>query len=146
MSRRLKQAAVLVVVLVAAAQFVRPGRANPPTEYSRTIQAHAGTDSGLVAVLDRSCAECHSNATTWQWPWYGQIAPVSWLLADGVKKGRDAVNFSEWGSYSPSQQKALLAASCEDAKAGKMPGLYTLVRADAKLSAMDIDTICRSTP
>lgn len=31
MSRRLKQAAVLVVIVFAAAQLVRPERANPPT-------------------------------------------------------------------------------------------------------------------
>ena len=146
MSRRLKQGALLLVVLFAAAQFVRPGRANPPTDPNRTIQAHAGIDHDLIAILDRSCNECHSNATTWQWPWYAQVAPVSWVLADGVKKGRDVINFSEWGGYTPSQQRDLLAASCESAKAGRMPGLYTLVRADAKLSAQDIDTICRSTP
>jgi len=65
MGRRLKQAAVVVVAAFAAAQLIRPGRANPPTDASRTIQAHAGTASGLVAVLDRSCRDCHSNGTVW---------------------------------------------------------------------------------
>src|SRR5690242_10821940 len=116
--RRFKQAVVLIVVLVAAAQFIRPSRANPQTDPNRTIQAHAGSNSAIVAVLDRSCAECHSNATTWQWPWYAQMAPVSWVLADGVRKGREVVNFSEWGGYSPSQQRDLLAASCESVRAG----------------------------
>ncbi len=50
MSRQAKQAAVVFVVVVAAAQLVRPQRANPPTDASRTIQAQVGTASGLVAV------------------------------------------------------------------------------------------------
>lgn len=141
MSRRLKQVALVLVVLFAAAQLVRPGRANPATDPTRTIQAQVGTASGLVAVLDRACAECHSNATVW--PWYSQIAPLSWLLAYGVKEGRQAVNFSDWAAYSPERQRELLAESCRDVTAGKMPGSpWTLLHPDARLSAQDIATIC----
>ena len=140
MSRRLKQAVVVLVVVLAAAQLVRPDRANPPTDPSRTIQAHVGTTSGLAAVLDRSCNECHSNATVW--PWYTRVAPVSWLMAYTVDKGRKAVNFSDWAAYEPDVQRTLLAASCEDASNGRMPGAYTLIRPDARLSTQDIQTIC----
>ena len=56
MSRRLKQAAVVFIIVFTAAQFVRPERANPATDVRRTIQAHVGTASGLVAVLDRRAA------------------------------------------------------------------------------------------
>jgi len=65
MNRRLQQAAVVFVVIVAAAQLFRPERANPAIDASRTIQAHPGTASGLVAVLDRACGDCHSNRTVW---------------------------------------------------------------------------------
>lgn len=139
MSRRFKQAGVVFVALFAAAQLVRPDRANPPTDPSHTIQAHAG--SALAAVLDRSCGECHSNATTW--PWYARIAPVSWVLARAVAEGRNAVNFSEWGTYSPGQQRTLLAVSCDDASTGKMPGsAWTSLHPEAQLSEQDIATIC----
>ena len=140
MSRRLKQIAVGVVVVIAAAQLVRPERANPPTDVSRTIQAHAGVGSGLVTVLDRACRDCHTNGTVW--PWYTQIAPLSWLMAYAVKEGRHAVNFSEWASYPPDRQRALLAASCQDVTAGKMPGAYTLLHPETRLSAQDIETVC----
>ena len=140
MSGRLKQAAVVFVVVFAAAQLVRPERANPATDISRTIQAHVGTASGLVAVLDRACRDCHSNRTVW--PWYTQIAPVSWLMASGVSKGRKAVNFSEWAAYSPEQQRMLMAVSCDDATSGKMPGPYTLLHPETRLSAQDVETIC----
>lgn len=140
MGRRLKQAAVVFVVVCAAAQLVRPERANPATDASRTIQAHVGTASGLVAVLARACRDCHSNATVW--PWYTQIAPLSWLMAYGVREGRNAVNFSEWAAYPPERQRQLLIESCRDASAGKMPGSYTLLHPETRLSAQDIETIC----
>ena len=140
MSRRLKQAAIVLVVVFAAAQLVRPGRANPPTDANRAIQAHMPTGSGLVAVLDRSCRDCHSNNTVW--PWYTQVAPVSWLMARGVAEGRKAVNFSEWAGYPPAAQGTLLSASCDAASSGKMPGPYALLRPETRLSAQDVETIC----
>ena len=140
MNRRLKQAAILTAVVVVAAQLVRPERANPVTDANRTIQAQMPTGSGLVAVLDRSCRDCHSNGTVW--PWYTQVAPVSWLMAQAVTEGRKAVNFSEWAAYSPDQQRTLLAVSCDDATSGKMPGPYTWVRPETRLSPQDVQTIC----
>jgi heme-binding protein len=140
MRKRLKQAAVVLIVVFAAAQLVRPERANPSTDVSRTIEAHVGTASNLGAVLDRACRDCHSNATVW--PWYTQIAPVSWLMAYGVSKGRKAVNFSEWRGYKPDQQRVLLIESCQDVSQGRMPGPYTLLHPEMRLSTKDIETIC----
>ncbi|KAB2969044.1 MAG: hypothetical protein F9K18_01940 [Thermoanaerobaculia bacterium] len=140
MSRRMRQAAVVLVVVFAAAQLVRPERRNPATDATRAIQAHAGTSNGLVAVLERACRDCHTNATAW--PWYTRAAPLSWLMAYGVTQGRAAVNFSEWASYSPGQQRRLLASSCADAKSGRMPGAYALLRPETRLSARDVETLC----
>ncbi len=140
MSRRLKQAGVVLVIVFAAAQIVRPDRTNPATDVRRTIQARVTTASGLGPVLDRSCRDCHSNRTVW--PWYTRIAPVSWAMAYGVRAGRKAVNFSEWAAYQPEEQQRLLADSCQDASTGKMPGAWTLLHPEAKLSTRDIDTIC----
>ena len=140
MTKRLKQAAVVFVVVLAAAQFIRPDRTNPATDVSRTIDAHVGTGSELVALLDRACSDCHSNATVW--PWYTQVAPLSWLMAHAVTEGRKAVNFSEWSGYSPSQQRTLLSVSCDDASTGRMPGAWTLIHRDARLSSHDVETIC----
>jgi len=140
MSRRSKKAAVAFVVVFAAAQLVRPERANPPTDVNRTIQSHMGTTSGVAAVVDRACRDCHTNATVW--PAYTQVAPLSWLMAYAVTEGRKTVNFSEWAAYTPEQQQNLLAQSCQDMTEGKMPGAYTLLRPETRLSARDIETVC----
>ena len=139
MGRRFWLVAGVFVVAFAAAQLIRPDGANPATDASRTIRAHMG-NSGAVAVLERACNDCHSNDTVW--PWYTQVAPVSWLIARGVTEGRNAVNFSEWGGYSPEQRRMLLDASCQDVSDGRMPGVYTWVRPETRLSARDVETIC----
>jgi len=140
MSNRLLQLSAVVVAALIAAQFLRPNRTNPPTDVNRTIAAHAGVASELVRVLDRSCGDCHSNSTVW--PWYTNIAPFSWLMAYGVNEGRKAVNFSDWVDYSPGQQRKLLTDSCHDVMSGKMPGPYTALRPETRLSSQDVDTIC----
>jgi hypothetical protein len=140
MSRRITRAAVVFAVVLCAAQLIRPDRANPVTDPGRTLRAHAGTASPLVPILDRACGDCHSNATVW--PSYTRIAPLSWLMAYAVTEGRKAVNFSEWGGYSTEQQRMLLEVSCQDARSGKMPGVYTQLRPETRLSAQDIGTIC----
>ena len=140
MSRRLKQTALAVVVAFAAAQFIRPKRANPVIDPNRTIQAYLGEPNALTAILDRSCRDCHSNSTVW--PWYTQVAPVSWIMARSVAEGREAVNFSEWAGYRPDAHRALLAASCKDVSIGKMPGPWTLLHPETRLSVQDVETIC----
>jgi hypothetical protein len=39
-----------------------------------------------------ACMDCHSNLT--DWPWYSNIAPISWLVQNDVEEGRDAMNLS----------------------------------------------------
>jgi hypothetical protein len=87
MRRRLKQTAIAFILVFAVAQFVSSQRENPPTDECRMIQANIGTTSRLVAVLDRSSGDCHSNNTVW--PWYTQVAPASWLMASALRVSMD---------------------------------------------------------
>ncbi|MEZ4522143.1 MAG: heme-binding domain-containing protein [Thermomicrobiales bacterium] len=77
--------------LLLAIQLVPYGRdhSNPPV--TQAVQ----WDSPRTAELwDRACADCHSNET--DWPWYTNVAPVSWLIQDHVDEGRSKINTSEW--------------------------------------------------
>ena len=136
-------AAAGLVTVFAAAQLFQPEVSNVATDFSNTIQARLVASSNLGAVLDRACGECHSNTTSSRW--YTRVTPFSFLIARGARLGRKAVNFSEWTAYSPEQQRALLAASCADATAGRMPmSAYLRFRPDAKLSARDVEIICEA--
>lgn len=145
MWRRLGKVAVVFVIVVAvffvAAQLVRPERTNPPTVSNQTFQASSGAKGDVVAIVERSCGDCHSNATVWAR--YSNTAPLSWLIVRGVNEGRHALNFSEWGAYPPEKRSALLEASCKDARNGTMPvKVYLRFRPEARLSASDVETIC----
>lgn len=140
MPQWLKTTLLVVVAVLVAMQFVRPARTNPPTEARQTLQAHAPDHPG-TAVIARACRDCHTHETAW--PWYSQIAPVSWLLAHDVNDGRQAVNFSTWATYNTERRVKLLREACEAAREGEMPiGIYTMMHADARLSNADVDAIC----
>jgi hypothetical protein len=141
MRRGLTFVATVFAGAFVAAQLASSVPVNPPTDPNRTVQAHVGTASALAGVLDRACRDCHSNQTAW--PWYTKVVPLNWVMSSAVKEGRRVVNFSEWAGYPAEKQRVLLAASCQAATSGKMPGgAWTTLHPEAKLSAQDIETIC----
>src|SRR5215213_10280083 len=96
--KALKWVAIGLAALFAGLQFIRPARTNPPVDESRTITAQAHLAPEVASILDRSCNDCHSNQT--RWPWYSNIAPVSWFVINHVNEGRAEMNFSDWAQYS----------------------------------------------
>ena len=134
----------LLIVLVVAflgVQFVRPERTNPPIDESKTMFATGKVPPDVRATLERSCADCHSNATVW--PWYSHVAPVSWLLAEDVEHGRKELNLSVWGTYTPKRAEHKLEELCEQVEEGEMPlKKYTFIHPGAKLSDADRRRLC----
>ena len=92
------------------------------------------------AILDRACKDCHSNQT--HVPWYGHVAPMSWMLSQHVNQGREILNFSDWDSRQPTANE--MEALCDAVSSGSMPlRSYTLIHRKAILSKQDVDTICK---
>ena len=118
---------ILIVVLIVAIQFWPVDRTNPPV--SGDIQA----PPDVKAVLHAACYNCHSNLT--HWPWYGYVAPVSWLLASDVNEAREHVNFSEWDSVPAGERPFKVKHIWKEVEDGEMPLLmYRLVHPEARLS------------
>jgi hypothetical protein len=107
----------LIVVLVAI-QFIPVTTVNPPVEND------IPTSPEVKTVLRRACYDCHSHETVW--PWYSQIAPISWIIARDVQEGRAEVNFSTWNRYSTQQQVKKLKESWEEVAEGEMPPWFYL--------------------
>jgi len=122
-----------LVVLVGGAQFVRPDRTNPPAANPYPID-----DPQVESIVRRSCFDCHSNET--KWPWYSEVAPASWLLANHVKDGRRHMNFSDWDRE---KEPKRLEELCEEVREGNMPmPSYLLIHRGAVLSADEVNTLC----
>jgi len=96
-------------------------------------------DPQVSAILVRSCQDCHSNHTNW--PWYSQVAPISWIISKHVSKGREMLDFSAWADRPPSEGERMLI--CDAVSSGDMPlTSYKMIHRQAKLSAQDVRLIC----
>ena len=118
------------VVVFLAIQFIRPEATNPSVEWTADFPPQ------VAAIFKRSCHDCRSHTT--DWPWYSQVAPVSWIVRGHVIKGRKKWNYSKWA---PDPHE--LGAICREVSSGamQMPS-YTWIHRSAKLSAAEVKTIC----
>lgn len=110
-------------------------------DQSLALQSHMPVSPQVAAILDRSCGDCHSNKT--RWPWYSNVAPVSWFVIDHVDDGRSHLNFSEWGRYNQRETQDMFRQICNEVKSGNMPlSSYTPLHPGSKLSADDVKLLC----
>ena len=77
---------ILLAVLLGGfllMQFVPYGRnhSNPPV----ISEPHWDSPQTRELAVD-ACFDCHSNETNW--PWYSNIAPVSWMVQRHTDEGR----------------------------------------------------------
>lgn len=124
-----KTVSVAVIAAVVAIQFIPYGKdhTNPP------IVSEPQWDSPRTKELfNRACADCHSNETAY--PWYSNIAPVSWLIAHDIDEGREHFNVSMWGA----QKKNEGEDAAKEIREGEMPiWFYTIPHPEAKLSSSE---------
>jgi cytochrome c len=89
------------------------------------------------AILVEKCADCHSNQP--RVPFYGRLAPISWLMEHDIVQARNAMNLSRWESYSAEQQQTLVAKMVQEAKSQRMPPVqYRLIHWNARVNGADM--------
>ena len=113
--------------LLALIQLLPYGRdhTNPPVVAE---PAWDSTETRELAV--RACFDCRSNETVW--PWYSNIAPMSWVLQRDVDEGREHLNFSGWQREQEGEEAA------ETVDEGTMPpGNYLLTHPEARLDDVE---------
>jgi hypothetical protein len=132
---------VIALLLVGAglflvAQLVPFGRdhTNPP------VAQEPDWDSAETrALAQTACFDCHSNESVW--PWYSNVAPVSWMVQRHVDEGREHLNFSDWGQCLEGEEAEELAEVIYE---GEMPeGSYLLLHSEAKLSDADKEALAQ---
>lgn len=132
---------ISLICLFILIQLKRPARTNPAVDESHSIEAHTQMTPPAKEIIDRSCRDCHSNKT--EWPWYTNVAPVSWWITDHVNQGRKDLNLSEWGKLDKDRQHKKLRQICDEVEDGAMPlSSYLPMHPKAKLSEQDKKTLC----
>jgi heme-binding protein len=85
----LKWTALGIVALLVAIQLVPYGRDHTNPAGGRPI---AWDSQRTEQLMTDACMDCHSHMT--KWPWYSNIAPISWLVQKDVEDGRGKLNLS----------------------------------------------------
>lgn len=141
MKRALKITVIILFAGFVVMQFFRPDLSNPQINDGETLEAAGRIPENVAVILRRSCSDCHTNKTVY--PWYAQIAPLSWYLARHIDDGRRKLNFSLWNTYETRRKRRKLDEICEQARAGLMPlPSYLWIHRKAKLSEEEIETLC----
>jgi hypothetical protein len=118
-----------IVILFILIQFIPYGHdhINPPPKAEPNWNS---PETRALAV--RACFDCHSDLTVW--PWYSNVAPMSWLIQRDVDRGRRRLDFTQWTTTSA--RGAREAAS--QIQRGEMPQwYYVLIHPSANLSAQE---------
>jgi Haem-binding domain len=116
MRRKLLSGFLLVLVAI---QFIRPEKNVSAREQPDDLFTKYPAPQPVQLALRRSCYDCHSNNT--HYPWYAQVQPVGWWLADHIKEGKENLNFSVFGTYSAKRAARKLDQSIEEIEDGTMP-------------------------
>jgi hypothetical protein len=139
--RIVKIVLVCLAVVFALMQFVRIDKSNPPVEPEKTMEAAINVPPDIQQIMARSCNDCHSNKTVY--PWYTNVAPVSWWLRNHIEDGRRHLNVSEYATYAPKKREHKLEEICEQVRSGEMPlPSYLIVHRESALAPSEIDAIC----
>ncbi len=135
--KRIKKFAIAALVLVGI-QFIRPAK-NIGPEPSPLAQAEPPPPE-LARLLDAACYDCHSNRT--RYPWYTEVQPIGWWLANRVILGKGNVNFSTLGDAPLHRVIYKLDECIEEGTEREMPPIsYRLTHPEARLTSEQVELL-----
>jgi hypothetical protein len=131
--RILKRILLLLLLVFIVIQFIRPEKNIHEGSQPNNIAKLYPVPQNVETILAKACNDCHSNNT--RYPWYAEIQPTAWWLADHIKDGKKELNFDEFTTYRLSKQYKRLEQSKDLVEKGAMPlSSYTWIHKDAILS------------
>lgn len=129
----LKRVFQLLLLAFIVIQFIRPAKNISEGISKNDISKIYTVPAEVQAILKTSCYDCHSNNTVY--PWYANIQPAAWWLADHVKEGKKELNFSEFASYRIGRQYRKFEEINKEVKENVMPlESYLWIHKNSKLS------------
>lgn len=129
-----KKVVTVLILLLIGMQFIpRPPKNSVSDISTNSIDKVVDVPDSIMSILKTSCYDCHSNNTNY--PWYSNIQPVSFFLNRHIVKGKEELNFDEFGSYSKRRQQSKLKSIVSQVKKEIMPlTSYKLLHNEARLS------------
>ena len=124
---------ITLVVFLVVIQFFRIDKStvqsNPEDDFITVFNPPAN----VRTTIKEACYNCHSYSTVY--PWYSNIAPISWWLKKHVNEAREHLNFATWKNLSAKKANHKLEECVEEVKEGEMPlNSYTWTHPEARLT------------
>lgn len=136
----LKKILLVLLIVLIGIQFIRPTKNISAKIPESDITAHYPVPDNVLHTLQRSCYDCHSSNT--EYPWYSNIQPVAWWMADHIKVGKEELNFSTFDAYAAKKQLHKLHALVGQVRDDRMPlDSYLWIHKDAKLKKDQKDAL-----
>jgi mono/diheme cytochrome c family protein len=136
----IKKIAIALLVVFVGMQFFRPEKNQAEGDYVAAFIAETQPSPEVKGILKTACFDCHSANT--EYPWYNNVAPVSYWLAEHIKDGKKHLDFSDWANYTDKKKDHKLEEVVEEVKKGEMPlNEYTWTHADARLTQEQITAL-----
>lgn len=138
--KKTKKILLILLGLFVAAQFYGPEKNSGDMASMQPFLAETNPPSNVQDILKTACYDCHSNVT--RYPWYNNITPVNYWLADHINEGKEHLNFSNWVGNSTKRKDKKMKELIELVDEKEMPiSSYTLIHTDAKLSPDEIQAV-----
>jgi hypothetical protein len=135
----IKKVFIALLIALVVIQFIQPTK-NISGEKSKDITTLYAMPNNVKVIVDKACADCHTNNT--QYPWYASVQPVAFWLADHVKEAKSELNFNEFASYRIAKQNHKLEEIIEQVKEKEMPlPSYTIIHKEADLTTEERATL-----
>jgi hypothetical protein len=136
MKRGLKISLIALVVLFLVIQFIPRNYNQQGVTAANDLAQAVPVPENVRLVLKKSCYDCHSNHT--DYPLYSWLQPIRLIMDTHVSKGKEELNFNEFGTYSARKQRSKIRAVGESLEEGTMPlSSYTIIHRNAILSKED---------
>lgn len=87
----IKKITLGIIVLLVLIQFI-PAERNESNDTEFDITKSYDVPDNVAMILKGACNDCHTNLT--RYPWYSNIQPVKFMLADHVNEGKRKWNLS----------------------------------------------------
>jgi len=136
-----KKIAYGLLILIACIQLIRTKEAAPESIVAENdfIQQMAPPEN-VANLIQNTCYDCHSFQT--KYPWYSEVAPVSWWTNHHVEEAREELNFSEWATFEQKRKDHKLEEIVEMLEEHEMPlKEYTWMHKEAKLTDIQREEI-----
>lgn len=128
-----KKIGLVIIIVLVVMQAFRIDKSTQAVDPAKDFITVTGTNTEVANLLKVACYDCHSNQPVY--PWYTNIAPVSWWIKHHIDEGSHHLNFSEWATYKEKRKHHKLEECVEMVEEGEMPmSSYTIMHRNAKLT------------